>query len=91
MTDEVYWRNTARDPRFFGVDARAVYVFLPVLFHLRLWTCAIAAFSLLLFWIVEQFGLTPGVALRTGYFWCVTGGWRWGDIDNHLYLNQRGD
>lgn len=81
--NEVYWRNTAREPRFFGVDARAVYVFLPALFHLRLWTCALALACLILFWLVEQFSISPGIALRSVWLWCVTGGGRWRHINSH--------
>ena len=91
MESERYWRNTARDVRCFGVDARVVYTFLLALFHLRIWTCVLALCSLILFWIMERFGLSSGVALRSLYLWCVTGAFRWRYIGNHQYLNDRYD
>ncbi|MHC8441280.1 MAG: IcmT/TraK family protein [Candidatus Eutrophobiaceae bacterium] len=86
---ETHWRNTGRRLRFLGMDARVVYVFLPALLHLRLWTLCLAALCMAGFWIIAQFGVAPRVALSNLYLWCATAAWRWNVIDTHRPLHQR--
>lgn len=89
MSNEVYWRDTGRHPRFFFVDARAAWAILLVLFHLRLWTLITACAIILILWVVELFGLSPPVALRACYTYIITFGYRWNHIGNHEYINRR--
>ncbi len=89
MGNEVYWRNSGRHPRLLFVDARVIYAILPVLFHLRLWTLCLALLAMLGFWIVECFGMTPGVALRALSLYLLTGGYRWCHIGSYHTLNRR--
>lgn len=89
MANDVYWRDTARHPRFFLVDARVAYAFLLVLFHIRIWTILTALSVMIFLWVVEMFGLSPPVALRTFYIYIATLGYRWRHIGNHRYMNRR--
>jgi len=88
MTD-TWWRDTGRHPRFFIVDARAVYGLLLVILHLRLWTIMVALAIFLILWVCELFGLSPVVAVRSLYTWLATGGLRWSHIGSHTWLNNR--
>ena len=59
-----HWRNTARPARFFMVDARACLVVLLFLVHVRLWTLFLMIGVLILFSIMERYGMTMPVAMR---------------------------
>ena len=59
-----HWRDSARNPRFFFVDARAALFILLWLVHIRLWTFLLAIGALIIFGIMEYFNYTMPVALR---------------------------
>ena len=59
-----HWRDSARDPRFFMVDARAAFPIFFFLMHIRLWTGILVIVSAVFFGILEHYGFTLPVFLR---------------------------
>lgn len=66
-----HWRNTARITRFFMFDARAAAPLLLFIMHMRLWTLILAIFVIIVFAILERFGLTVTIALRRFRVWIL--------------------
>lgn len=75
-----HWRDAARTPRFFFIDAFAVFPLLLMLLHIRLWTFMIALTAMTFFMILERFKFTLPVfrrwlkttlagPIRTAYPW----------------------
>lgn len=60
----VYWRDSARAPRFFGMDARAAFPLLFFLLHIRLWTFALAILMTIFFAALERYGFSLSVFFR---------------------------
>ncbi len=62
--ETAHWRDSARTPKFFFMDAYSAIPLLLFLLHIRLWTfglaCAVTAFFVLL----NRFGFTVPVFLR---------------------------
>lgn len=65
LDDSTHWRDSARSARFFLVDARAAAPLLLFLLHIRYWTFTIAIISMLFFAILERYGFTVPVFLRS--------------------------
>ena len=61
---EAHWRDSARRPRFFLVDARAAFPLVLFLMHIRLWTAVVAVIATLFFAVLERYFFTVGVFLR---------------------------
>ncbi|NKB47700.1 MAG: phosphoesterase [Legionellales bacterium] len=61
---DTHWRDSARHPRFFLVDARAAFPLLLFLLHIRVWTAVLALIAVLFFALLEKFGFTMNVFLR---------------------------
>jgi len=59
-----HWRDSARRPRFFLVDARAAFPLMLFLLHIRIWTAVLALLAMLFFALVERYGFTIPVFLR---------------------------
>ncbi len=59
-----HWRDSARQPRFFWIDARATFPLLLFLLHIRLWTFIFALTSVIFLGILEYFGFSIGVFFR---------------------------
>ena len=59
-----HWRDSARSPRFFMVDARAAFPLFIFLMHIRFWTAMLVVISALFFGIIEHYGFTVPVFLR---------------------------
>ncbi len=59
-----YWRDSARQPRFFFVDAFAAFPLVLFLLHIRLWTLYLAIGTTVFFAILEKFNFTVPVFLR---------------------------
>lgn len=59
-----HWRDSARNPRFFLIDARAAFPFLLFLLHIRLWSFIVAAVAMSFFALLERYGFTVNVFLR---------------------------
>ncbi len=68
MRNDVYthWRDSARVPRLFVVDARVALLLALTLFHPRWWTLISTLVVMVIFGILEYFKLTIPVALRLG-------------------------
>lgn len=64
FTADSHWRDSARIPQFFMVDARAAFPFLLFLLDISFTTFLFAMFSLLFFSILEKFGFTVTVFFR---------------------------
>ena len=60
-----HWRDSARIPRFFIIDARAAFPVFIFLMHIRIWTGSLVLVSMLFFGIVEKYGFSIPVFLRT--------------------------
>ena len=58
------WRDSARAPRFFFVDAKAVFPLLLFLLHIRLWTFMLAIIAMTFFAILERFHFTVPIFFR---------------------------
>lgn len=61
---DAHWRDSARMPRFFMVDARAAFPFLVFLMHIRWWTFWVALSAMFFFATLERYGFTVPVFLR---------------------------
>ncbi|MBQ9536753.1 MAG: IcmT/TraK family protein [Desulfovibrionaceae bacterium] len=65
FSSQINWRDTARPVRFFMFDARVLWGLLIWAFHMCVETFCIAVAGILIFAIIDFFGLTPMAALRT--------------------------
>ena len=61
---EAYWRDSARTPKFFSIDARATFPLLLFLLHIRMWTFIVAVIATLFFATLDRYGFTPVIFLR---------------------------
>ncbi|MFI4918681.1 MAG: IcmT/TraK family protein [Legionellales bacterium] len=64
FSDASHWRDSARSPRFFMVDARAAFPIFLFLMHIRIWTGMLVLVSAVFFAIIEHYGFTVPVFLR---------------------------
>lgn len=62
--DTVHWRDSARTPKFFVLDAYSALPFLFFLLHIRLWTFLICAGICIFFALLNKFGFSLPVFLR---------------------------
>lgn len=58
------WRDSARNPRFFVVDALAAFPLILFLLHIRLWTFYLAILAIIFFAVIERFNFTIPIFLR---------------------------
>ena len=58
IPSDAHWRDSARSPRFFIIDARAAFPLFLLLMHIRYWTAILALASMVFFGILERFGFT---------------------------------
>ena len=58
---EAHWRDSARIPRFFLIDARAAFPLLLFLLHIRVWSFLLALVAMAL---LERYGFSVTVFLR---------------------------
>lgn len=61
---EPHWRDSARNPRFFLIDARAAFPLLLFLLHIRVWTFVVAIIVMAFFAAIEHYGFSLVVFLR---------------------------
>lgn len=59
-----HWRDSARQPRFFLIDARAAFPLLLFLLHITLWTFFLAVGVMVFFGMLERYGFSLTVFLR---------------------------
>jgi intracellular multiplication protein IcmT len=55
------WRDSARYPKLFFIDARAVFPVFFCLLHIKLWTISVALFFTIFFSILNYYGFTVAV------------------------------
>ena len=77
MTQPVYggdthWRNSMKMARLGPLDARAAIPLVFTLLHFRIWTICLAVFTTLIFYILEQRGMSFDAALRALRVWFVS-------------------
>lgn len=58
------WRDSARNPRFFFVDALAALPLVLFLVHVRLWTFILAIVTMIFFAVLEKFQFTVPIFMR---------------------------
>lgn len=58
---DAHWRDSARYPQLFFIDARAVFPLLLCLLHIRLWTIAVTLLASAFFAILNRYGFTLAV------------------------------
>lgn len=59
-----HWRDSARSVKLWIVDFRACFPLLILLFHIRLWTFALALVATVFFALLERYGFSVAVFLR---------------------------
>ena len=64
IATEAHWRDSARNPRFFLVDARAAFPLLLFVLHVRLWSFLLALGTMAFFGLLERYGFSLTVFLR---------------------------
>ena len=55
------WRDSARYPKLFFLDARAIFPIIIFLLHITLWTFIVAMIGIISFSMLMRFGFTLGV------------------------------
>lgn len=60
-SENASWRDSARFPLFFVVDARAVFPIVLCLLYIRLWTILLAIAATTFFGILNHYGFTVAV------------------------------
>ena len=60
----ILWRNTARPVNFFVLDARAAACFVIWVLHMCRETFYLSMASLVIFCVIERYGVTPNAAWR---------------------------
>lgn len=58
---DAHWRDSARSPKFFIIDFRAVFPIFFWLLHIRWWTFFIAVGVTIFFAILHRYGFTLNV------------------------------
>lgn len=69
---DTHWRNSMKPVRFFFMDARAAWPVLFMLLHLRWYTMVMTVITSMIFYLLEQRGLSFVAALRAFRVWLVT-------------------
>ena len=59
-----HWRDSARSPRFFMIDAYAAFPLILFVMHIRWWTFFLCIGCILFLAILERFGFTITVFRR---------------------------
>lgn len=63
-TANAAWRDSARYPKFFGLDSRAVFPIIIFLLHIKLWTFIVSMITMVFFSMLMRYGFTLGTFLR---------------------------
>jgi intracellular multiplication protein IcmT len=64
FSQDAHWRDSARNAKFFIVDAKAVFPVFLFILNISWWTFSILIVSILFFSIIEKFGFTLPVFWR---------------------------
>lgn len=63
-TPDASWRDSARFPKFFIFDSRAVFPLMLWLLHFKVWTFIVAILAMGFFSLLLRFGFTVNTFLR---------------------------
>jgi len=69
---EPHWRDSARNPRFFLIDARAAFPLFLFLLHIRIWSFVLAVVVTIFFGMIEHYGFSLTIFLR--WLRCILAG-----------------
>lgn len=58
---ELHWRDSARYPKFFWIDARSSFVVLLTLLYIKLWTVLLMCLVMAFLSILNHYGFTVPV------------------------------
>lgn len=64
INGDAHWRDSAREAKFFFIDANAAFPFFFFLIHIKLWTFVLAVILMSFFTILRRFGYSVEVFLR---------------------------
>ncbi|MBS0359397.1 MAG: IcmT/TraK family protein [Proteobacteria bacterium] len=64
IPQSTHWRDSARNPRFFMIDFRAVFPVFLLLLHIRWWSFAVTVVAIFFFTMLERYGFTVVVFFR---------------------------
>ena len=64
ILESTHWRDVARTPRFYFMDAWSALPILLFLMHMRLWTFLLSIVCIIFFIILEKFKFTVPVFFR---------------------------
>jgi len=62
--ESAHWRDSARTPMFFMIDARSAMPLVLFLLHIRLWTFFLSLCICIFFMVLNRFGFTLPVFVR---------------------------
>ena len=62
--ETAHWRDSARTPKFFVLDAYSALPLFVMLLHIRLWTFILATSVCIFFMLLNRFGFSMPVFLR---------------------------
>ena len=63
-SETAHWRDSARSPRLFFFDAKAIFPFMLLMLHIEWWTFFIALATAIFLTIIGRYGFTVEVFLR---------------------------
>ena len=63
-TANASWRDSARFPKFFGLDSRAVFPFFIFLVNIAVWTFVLSFVTMVFFSVLMRYGFNLGTFLR---------------------------
>jgi len=61
---DAHWRDSARSPQLWLIDASAVFPLFLFLMHMRMWTFIITMIAVIFLSILNRYGFTVPVFLR---------------------------
>lgn len=61
---DAHWRDSARDLKFFFVDAKAAFPLIFFLMHIQWWTLYVALVAMFFFTALNRFGFSPMIFVR---------------------------
>lgn len=62
--ETAHWRDSARTPKFFVIDAYSAIPLLLFFLHIRLWTFILACSVCVFFMVLRRFGFSLPIFLR---------------------------
>lgn len=60
----LFWRETMKPGKFLIFEGRVVFVLLPTIMHLRLWTLTLSVVTMFVFWYFDRKGVSANSIMR---------------------------